>query len=66
MEEQGVGVTKEVFEKGVKEGTIAGHVGFPESIKMITDGIGWNLEKIEQTREAIMSNVYRNLNMLKF
>ena len=45
MEEQGVGVTKEVFEKGVKEGTIAGHVGFPESIKMITDGIGWNLEK---------------------
>lgn len=26
---------------------------------MITDGIGWNLEKIEQTREAIMSNVYR-------
>ena len=59
MEEQGVGTTKEVFEKGVKEGTIAGHVGFPESIKMITDGIGWNLEKIEQTREAIMSNVYR-------
>ncbi|MDY5795350.1 MAG: 2,4-diaminopentanoate dehydrogenase [Fusobacterium gastrosuis] len=59
MEEQGVGVTKEVFEKGVAEGTIAGHVGFPESIKMITDGIGWNLDKIDQTREPIMSNVYR-------
>lgn len=59
MEEQGVGVTKEVFEKGVTEGTIAGHVGFPESIKMITDGIGWNLDKIDQTREPIMSNVYR-------
>lgn len=59
MEEQGVGLTKEIFEKGVEEGTIAGHVGFPESIKMITDGIGWNLDKIEQTREAIMSNVYR-------
>ena len=44
MEEQGVGTTKEVFEKGIQEGTIAGHVGFPESIKMITDG---------------MSNVYR-------
>ncbi|MGL4914376.1 MAG: 2,4-diaminopentanoate dehydrogenase [Romboutsia sp.] len=59
MEEQGVGVTKEVFEKGVEDGSIAGHVGFPESIKMITDGIGWNLEKIDQTREPIMSNVYR-------
>lgn len=59
MEEQGVGVTKEVFEKGVQDGSIAGHVGFPESIKMITDGIGWNLDKIDQTREPIISNVYR-------
>lgn len=59
MEEQGVGVTREIFEKGVAEGTIAGHVGFPESIRMITDGIGWNLDKIDQTREPIMSNVYR-------
>ncbi|WP_291259108.1 2,4-diaminopentanoate dehydrogenase [Fusobacterium sp.] len=59
MEEQGVGLTKEKFEEGVKKGTIAGHVGFPESIKMITDGIGWKLDKIEQTREPIMSNVYR-------
>lgn len=59
MEEQGVGVTKETFLTGVENGTIAGHVGFPESIRMITDGIGWNLEKIEQTREPIMSSVYR-------
>ncbi|MGL6107144.1 2,4-diaminopentanoate dehydrogenase [Romboutsia sp.] len=59
MEEQGVGVTREVFEKGIEDGSIAGHVGFPESIRMITDGIGWNLEKIDQTREPIMSNVYR-------
>ncbi len=59
MVEQGVGVTKDAFENGVKDGSIAGHVGFPESIKMITDGIGWNLEKVEQTREPIMSNIYR-------
>jgi len=59
MIEQGVGVTKEAFEKGVEDGSIAGHVGFPESINMITEGIGWNLEKIDQTREPIMSNVYR-------
>lgn len=59
MEEQGVGITRDEFEEGVKNGTIAGHVGFPESIKMITDGIGWKLEKIEQTREPIISNVHR-------
>lgn len=59
MVEQGVGITKETFEEGVKNGSIAGHVGFPESINMITDGIGWNLEKVDQTREPIMSSVYR-------
>lgn len=59
MEEQGVGVTREAFEQGVEDGSIAGHVGFPESIKMITDGIGWNLDRIDQTREPIMSNIYR-------
>ncbi|SHJ87155.1 2,4-diaminopentanoate dehydrogenase [Tepidibacter formicigenes] len=59
MVEQGVGVTVDEFNKGVEDGSIAGHVGFPESIKMITDGIGWNLEKVEQTRESIVSNVYR-------
>lgn len=59
MIEQGVGVTKDEFLKGVEDGSIAGHVGFPESINMITEGIGWNLEKVIETREPIMSNVYR-------
>lgn len=59
MIEQGVGVTREEFEKGVKDESIAGHVGFPESIKMITDGIGWNLDRVEQTREPIMTTVDR-------
>lgn len=59
MIEQGVGVTKDDFEKGVKDNSIAGHVGFPESIMMITDGIGWNLDKVDETREPIMSTVHR-------
>jgi 4-hydroxy-tetrahydrodipicolinate reductase len=59
MVEQGVGLTVEDFEDGVKTGKVAGHVGFPESIKMIADGIGWNLEKVEQTREPIVSNIER-------
>ena len=59
MVEQGVGTTREVFENGVNDGSIAGHVGFSESINMITNGIGWNLQKITETKEAIMSNVYR-------
>lgn len=60
MEEQGVGLTVEEFERGVNDGTIAGHVGFHESIRMITDAIGWELdEQITQTQEPIVSTVYR-------
>lgn len=59
MEEQGVGLTKEAFLKGVEEGTVAGHVGFPESIHMVADGIGWKVDKIDETREPIMSNTDR-------
>ncbi|WP_069649416.1 2,4-diaminopentanoate dehydrogenase [Caloranaerobacter ferrireducens] len=59
MTEQGVGTTVDEFNKGVEDGTLAGHVGFPESINMIADAIGWEVSKIEQTKEPIISNVYR-------
>ncbi|WP_352418493.1 2,4-diaminopentanoate dehydrogenase [Proteiniborus sp.] len=59
MEEQGVGLTVEAFEKGVEDGTLAGHVGFPESIQMIANAIGWKVEKIEQQMKPIVTSVDR-------
>ncbi|MBA7532162.1 2,4-diaminopentanoate dehydrogenase [subsurface metagenome] len=59
MVEQGVGLTVEKFNEGLKNSKIVGHVGFNESINMITDAIGWKLEKVTQTKEAIVSKVYR-------
>jgi 4-hydroxy-tetrahydrodipicolinate reductase len=60
MHEQGVGISVEEFNRRVQEGTLAGHVGFPESINMIADALGWKLSKeVEQTKEPIVSNVYR-------
>lgn len=59
MSEQGVGLTQKEFEEGVSSGTVAGHVGFPESINMVADGIGWDVERIDETREAIISNTCR-------
>lgn len=60
MEEQGVGISIEEFNKRVEDDTLAGHVGFPESINMIADAIGWKLSgKVKQTKEPIVSNVYR-------
>lgn len=59
MEEQGVGLTPEKFLEGVKNGMVAGHIGFPESINMICDALGWKLSDVKEIREPIVSNTYR-------
>jgi 4-hydroxy-tetrahydrodipicolinate reductase len=56
---QGVGISPEAFHQGVKDGTVVGHFGFPESITMIAQALGWTIERVEQTREPIISNVKR-------
>ena len=57
METQGVGTTPEQFRKGVADGSIVGHVGFPESIRLISEALGLGVDRIEQMREPIVSNV---------
>src|SRR6056297_715904 len=59
MQTQGVGTTVEEFEKGIKDGSIVGHIGFLESINMIADRLGIKLDKIEQSREPIVSETHR-------
>lgn len=59
MEEQGVGITVEEFERGVQDGTLAGHVGFHESVGMIAEAIGWKVEKFEQQMKPIVTTVDR-------
>jgi len=59
MKTQGVGTTPEQFAAGVKDGSIVGHVGFPESIRMISDALGLGVTRIQESREPIVSKVYR-------
>lgn len=59
MEEQGIGITVDEFKKGVKSGTLSGHVGFNESINMIADAIGWKVDKVEQSMDPIVTDVDR-------
>ncbi|MCF8008995.1 MAG: NADP-binding protein, partial [Halanaerobiales bacterium] len=54
MKTQGVGTTVKEFEKGINDGSIVGHIGFLESINMIADRLGIQLDKVEQTREPIV------------
>jgi len=59
MQTQGVGTTPEAFKAGIADGSIVGHVGFPESIHMISDALGLGVDRIVQSREPIISKVFR-------
>lgn len=52
----GVGLSPEEFNAGVREGWIK-HVGLPESIAMIAAGLGWPLDRIEESIEPVISPV---------
>jgi 4-hydroxy-tetrahydrodipicolinate reductase len=65
LQTQGVGITPEAFAQGVEAGSVVGHFGFPESISMIAAALGWKIDKIEQTRDPIVSKVYRETPFVK-
>ena len=56
---QGVGLTPEAFQTGLENKTVVGHIGFNESIHMIAAALGWDIERIEEKREAIVTQVRR-------
>jgi len=60
MRTQGVGTTVAEFEAGVADGSIVGHIGFPESIHLIGKALGWQFDRVEETREPIVTTVERS------
>jgi 4-hydroxy-tetrahydrodipicolinate reductase len=50
----GAGLTPEEFRRKVEGGDF-GHVGLPESAAMIAAGLGWELERIEETIEPVIA-----------
>lgn len=59
MEEQGIGIEVEEFEERKANGTMAGHVGFAESVNMMADALGVNLENFETSMDPIVTDVDR-------
>lgn len=56
---QGVGLSPQTFTHGLEDGSVVGHIGFVQSVHMIAAALGWELERIEETREPIISSVRR-------
>jgi len=59
LADQGVGLTPHAFAAGLRAGRISGHHGFEESLAMVADALGWQIERIEQSIEPIVSRVRR-------
>lgn len=59
LEEQGIGISVEEFQKRKAEGTMSGHVGFAESVGMIAGGLGLGVEKFSQDMNPITTDVDR-------
>lgn len=59
MKTQGVGTTAEEFKKGLEDGSIVGHIGFRQSIPMIADTLGIEIDDVIETREPIISKTHR-------
>ncbi len=55
LRSQGVGLTPEGFEAGLESGEVVGHLGFRQSIAMIAAALGWEIERIEESREPIVA-----------
>jgi 4-hydroxy-tetrahydrodipicolinate reductase len=52
----GIGYTPEEFDRGHQDGTIAGHVGFPESIQIICERLGVQLDHtVEEKFEPLVA-----------
>lgn len=59
MVEQGIGISVDEFDRGVQDGTLAGHVGFAESAAMIGDALGIRCDGFEQQMLPIVTEVDR-------
>ena len=59
MEEQGVGLAPEEFEKRARNGTLAGHVGFAESAGMLNRALGLGMDEFRQHMSPIIAETDR-------
>jgi 4-hydroxy-tetrahydrodipicolinate reductase len=50
----GAGLTVEEFQEGVRAGTVR-HVGLPESVYALAHGLGWTVQRLDDTIEPVVA-----------
>lgn len=51
----GIDVTPEAFAAGISDGSIVGHAGFPESLRILASAMGRELDRTEVVSEPILA-----------
>lgn len=55
LKAQGIGLEVEQFEAGLKNGSIMGHVGFFQSIALISETFGWEIDDVVEEKYPIIA-----------
>jgi hypothetical protein len=56
----GIGYTEDEFARGHEDGTIAGHVGFPESVEMVCERLGLDLDRpVEENSNSFFTSGHK-------
>lgn len=55
LDSQGVGCTVEEYEEKEKTGEVVGHIGFPQSVHMIAEALGWEIDEVIEEKRPIIS-----------
>jgi 4-hydroxy-tetrahydrodipicolinate reductase len=53
----GIDVTPAAFRAGIADGSVIGHAGFPESLRILASAMGRELERVEIVSEPILTDV---------
>lgn len=51
----GIGMTPREFNAGVKAGTLPLHIGMPECVYELAEGLGWKIDRVKETREPVVA-----------
>jgi 2,4-diaminopentanoate dehydrogenase len=52
----GIDITPEAFRAGIEDGSVVGHAGFPESLRILASSMGRTLDRIEVVSEPILAD----------
>jgi 2,4-diaminopentanoate dehydrogenase len=51
----GIGFTADEFQAGTTDGSITGHIGFPQSMRIVADRLGVEIDRIERVIEPLIA-----------